>query len=150
VKETLASMWPGPGRKLQRKSQRTWVRFGVRGDSCKIPSLVAGGKSQTANESAQHLCGVIVAALYESTKPVAAKGRRNIVVFHSMTASTRPCVGKGRERADSHANAGGVLEGLVAQAKAGGVGDWVEPHAAGPGRNAVEKSPTPVGGSKAL
>jgi hypothetical protein len=37
-----------------------------------------------------------------------------------MTASARACVAEGRECADSHANAGGVLEGLVAQAKGGG------------------------------
>jgi hypothetical protein len=98
----------------------------------------------------QNLCGIVVAALHESTKPVAAERIRDIVVFHGMTARARPCIAEGPERADSHANAGSVLEGLVAQAEAGGVGNCVEPHAAGPGRDAVEECPGPVGGPKAL
>jgi hypothetical protein len=56
-------------------------------------------KSQAADEFTQHLRGAIVAALHESmaTKPVAAEGMRDIVVFHSMTASARPCVAEGRD-----------------------------------------------------
>jgi hypothetical protein len=40
---------------------------------------------------------------------------------------------------DDHANAGRILEGLVAQAEGRGVGDGVESHAAGPCEHAVEE-----------
>jgi hypothetical protein len=143
MKETSASTWPGPD-----CSGCPSAPGGGSGCEPRIPPLAAGGKSQGADEFAQHLRGVVVAALHESAKPVAA-GVHDIVVFHGMTTSARPCVAKGRERANSHAIAG-ILEGLVAQAEGGGVGDWVEPHVAGPGRNAVEECPGPVGGPKAL
>jgi hypothetical protein len=98
-----------------------------------MPPRAAGGKSQAADEFTQQLCGVIVEALHECTKPVAAEGMRKIVVFQGMTASARPCAAERGEGADSHANAGGSLEGLVAQTEEGGAGDCVEPHATGPG-----------------
>jgi hypothetical protein len=60
-----------------------------------------------------HFSGVIVAALYETTEPVAAEGVRDVVIFHGMTASTRPGASEGRERADAHADAGRVLERLI-------------------------------------
>jgi outer membrane lipoprotein SlyB len=90
-----------------------------------------------------------MSAVHESTKPVAAEGMRNIVVFHSMIASARPCVAQGQECADSHANAGDVLEGLVAQAKGGGVG--TAPSHMLPGRvGMLWRSPNPVGGPEVL
>jgi hypothetical protein len=63
-----------------------------------------------------------MAALHETAEPVRAEGMRGVVAFHGLTAAARPGVAKGTECADSHANAGGVLEGSVAQAKGGGVG----------------------------
>jgi hypothetical protein len=87
----------------------------------------------------------VVVALHESTEVVAVEGVCDVVVFHCMTASARPRIAKGGERAE----ASGVLEGLVAQAEGRGAGDGVEPQAVGPGRNAVEESPGLVGGLKA-
>jgi hypothetical protein len=47
---------------------------------------------------------------------------RGVVICHGLTATARPGVAKARVCADSHAKAGGILEGSVAQAKGGGVG----------------------------
>jgi hypothetical protein len=101
------------------------------GSEPRIPALAAGGEAQAADKFMQHFGGVIVAALHKFTEPVAAEGVRDVVVFNCMAARARPGVAEGGERADSHANAGSVLEGLSAQAETGGVGDGVEPHAAG-------------------
>jgi hypothetical protein len=94
----------------------------------------------------QRFHGIVVAALY---KPVAVEGVCDVVVFHGVTASACPSIAEGRERPDSHANAGGVLKGLVAEAEGGRVGDGVQSHPARPGRDAVEEGPFPVGGPKA-
>jgi hypothetical protein len=101
------------------------------GSEARIPALAAGGEAQVAGKCTQHVGGVIVAALHKFTEPVAAEGVRDVVVFNCMTASARPGVAEGGERADSHANAGSVLEGLFAQAETGGAGNGVEAHAAG-------------------
>jgi hypothetical protein len=89
-----------------------------------------------------------MAALHKTAELAAAKAVRNVVVLHGLTATTRPGVAEGRERTDSHANAGGVLEDLVIQKMGGPVGDGVEAHAAGPDGSAVQKSAGPVGGPK--
>jgi hypothetical protein len=75
--------------------------------------------TQAAGEFLQHFHAIVVTALHEATEPVAAEGMRDVVVLHCMTASTRPCVAAGGERADCHAKSGGVLEGLVFQAEEG-------------------------------
>jgi hypothetical protein len=89
-----------------------------------------------------------MAALNETTELVAAEGVRDVVIFHGMTASTRPGASEGRERADAHADTGRVLERLIVQAEGGGIGDGVEPHAAGSSGDAVQEGTGPVSGQK--
>jgi hypothetical protein len=119
------------------------------GSEPRIPPLAAGGKAHAADEFTQHFRSVVVVALHETTKLVAAEDVHDVVVFHRMTASACPGVAEGGEHADSHANAGDVLEGLVTQAEGGGEGDSVEPHAAGSGQNAELECLGPVDGLKA-
>jgi broad specificity phosphatase PhoE len=88
----------------------------------RTPPLVAGEKAQAADEFTQHFRGVVLAALHEDTELMATEGVRDVVVvFHGVTASACPGVAEGGEHADTHVNAGGVLEGLVAQAEGGRV-----------------------------
>jgi hypothetical protein len=79
-----------------------------------------------------------MAALHETAEPVAAKSMRNVVALNSVTASTRLDVAEGGENAHPHANPVGILEQLVVQAEGKGVGDCIEPHAAGPAGDACE------------
>jgi hypothetical protein len=90
-----------------------------------------------------------MAALYETTEPVAAEGVRDVVVFYGMAASA--CIGQseGGERADAQADAGRVLERLAVQAEGGGIGDGVELHASRSGGDAVQEGTGPVSGPKA-
>jgi hypothetical protein len=109
-------------------------------DEQDIGEHMAGAGAQVAMEVPWPAClRAIRGAGSELRIPTLASGAHDVVFFHCMTASERPGVAEGGERADSHANAGGVFEGLVAQAERGIVGDGVEPHAAGPGRNTVEE-----------
>jgi hypothetical protein len=76
-----------------------------------------------AEEVAQHLCGVVVAALQDSDRTVAAEGMHYAVFYHGVTASARPFAAEGGKRADSHGDAGGILEGsALVQAEKGGEG----------------------------
>jgi hypothetical protein len=58
-----------------------------------------------------------MAALHETTERVAAEGVLDVVggvvVVHHMTASTRPGVAEGGERADAHSNAGRIDEDIL-------------------------------------
>jgi hypothetical protein len=104
-----------------------------------VSHLSAGGEAQAANKLSEHFSSVIVAALYETTSPVAAEGMRDVIAFHGMTASPRPGVSVGEEGTDPDADPGRVLECLVVQAEGGGEGDAVEQHAAGPGGDALQE-----------
>jgi hypothetical protein len=62
-----------------------------------------------------------MAASHETTKPVAAKGMRDVVAVNSTTASTRPAVIEGGDLRGAHphmhADPAGILERLVVQAE---------------------------------
>jgi hypothetical protein len=55
--------------------------WGAGGES-RIPPFAAGGKAKAADEFAQHFCGGIVAASYESAEPIAAEGECDVVGVH--------------------------------------------------------------------
>jgi hypothetical protein len=79
-----------------------------------------------------------MAALYETTEPVAAESLRDVIAFHSMTASARPGVSKEGEHANANADVGRVLECLIVQLEGGVKRGGVEPHAARQGGDAVQ------------
>jgi hypothetical protein len=121
---------------------------GGAGGKPRVTPLAAGGEAQAANKFSEHFSEVIMAALDETTEPVAAEDVRDVVAFHGMTPSARPGVAEGGERADAHADTGRVLERLVVQAEGGGIGDGVEPHAAGSGGDAVQEGTGQISGRK--
>jgi D-aminopeptidase len=103
-----------------------------------VPSLAAGGEAQAADELSQQLRSVIMAALHETAEPVAAKSMRAVFIINCVIASTRPAVAEGREGAQPHADPAGILERLVVSEERGDIRDCIEPHAPGPGEDAVK------------
>jgi hypothetical protein len=115
------------------------------GSEQRISPLATGGKAKAPNEVAQHVGGFVVAALHKAAQPVAAEARRRFPWCDSKRTS-RHC--RRRKTCGRPCERGGVLKGLVAQAEGWGIGDSIEPHAAGPGGGDVEEGPGPVGGPK--
>jgi hypothetical protein len=79
-----------------------------------------------------------MAALHETTEPVAAKGMHHVVALDSVIASTRAADAKEGEDLHTHASSASILKRLVVQAEGEGVGDKIEPRAPRPGDDAME------------
>jgi hypothetical protein len=62
VNQASARTWPGPGRRLQHKSQHAWGRLGGAERNLGMSPFSARGEAQAVPEFAQSFCRLVMAA----------------------------------------------------------------------------------------